>query len=74
MGVDLERGGVVWLRRFLGRGRNGMWLGRLALFGSAYLAYVEPKLFFFFAQENSGVQLLVISQGANLIIVWWLRL
>ncbi len=32
-GVDLGRGGVVWLRRFLGRGRNGMWLGRLALFG-----------------------------------------
>jgi len=31
-GVDLGRGDVVWLWRFLGRGRNGMWLGRLALF------------------------------------------
>jgi len=31
-GVNLGRGGVVWLRRFLGRGRNGMWLSRLALF------------------------------------------
>jgi len=47
-GVDLGRGGVLWLRRFLGRGRNGMWIGQLALFGSAFLAYVEPKLFFFF--------------------------
>jgi len=56
MGVDSVRGGVVWLRRFLGRGRNGMWLGRLVLFGSAFLAYVEPKLFFFFVRENSGVQ------------------
>ena len=26
------------------------------LFGSAFLVYVEPKLFFFFAPENSGVQ------------------
>jgi len=32
-GVDLGRGGVVWLWQFLGWGRNGMWLGRLALFG-----------------------------------------
>ena len=24
-GVDLGRGGVVWFRQFLGRGRNGMW-------------------------------------------------
>jgi len=31
-GVNLGRGGDVWLRRFLGRGRNGMWLGRLALY------------------------------------------
>jgi len=62
-GVDLGRGGVVWLRQFLGQGRNGMWLGRLALFGSAILAYVEPKLFFFFTRENSGVQPLLVQQG-----------
>ncbi len=48
-GDDLGRGGVVWFRRFLGRGRNGMWLSWLALFGSAFLVYVEPKLFFFCA-------------------------
>jgi hypothetical protein len=58
-GVDFGRGGVVWFQRFLGRGRNGMWLSRLALFGSAFLVYVEPKLFFFFAWENSGVQPLI---------------
>ena len=29
MGVDLGRGGVVWFRQFLGRGRNGMWLSHL---------------------------------------------
>jgi len=53
MGVDLGKGGVVWLWRFLRRGRNGMWLGWLALFGSAFLAYVEPKLFFFVSRRNS---------------------
>ena len=44
-GVDLGRGGVVWFRQFLGRGRNGMWRDVAALFGSAFLWYVEPKLF-----------------------------
>jgi len=47
MEVNIGRGGVVWLRRFLGQSRDGMWLGRLTLFGSTFLAYVEPKLFFF---------------------------
>jgi hypothetical protein len=45
-GVDLGRGGVVWIRQFLGRGRNGMWCDVAALFGSAFLVYVEPILFF----------------------------
>ena len=46
--VDLGREGVVWFRQFLGRGRNGMWHDVAALFGSTFLVYVEPKLFFFF--------------------------
>jgi hypothetical protein len=52
-GVNLGRGGVVWFRQFLGWGRNGMWRDVAALFGSAFLVYVEPKLFFAFARENS---------------------
>ena len=55
-GVNLGRGGVVWLRRFLGRGKNGMWLGWLALFG---LRTWNQNSSFFFAQENSGVQPLI---------------
>jgi hypothetical protein len=47
-GVDLGRGGVVWFRQFLGRGRNGMCRDVATLFGSAFLVYVEPKPFFCF--------------------------
>jgi len=56
-GADLGRGGVVWLRRFLGRGRNGMWLGRLALLS---LRTWNQNSSFFFARENSGVQPLLL--------------
>ncbi len=52
------------LRRFLGRGRNGMWLGRLALFG---LHTWNQNFFFAYARENSPVQPLFVCVCASRI-------
>jgi hypothetical protein len=43
-GVDLGRGGVVWFRKFLGRGRNGMW--RLIWFCISCVRGTKTLLFF----------------------------
>ena len=63
-GVDLGRGGVVWFRRFLGWGRNGMWRDVAALFGSCVSCVRGTQTFFFaFAPENSPVQPLTMVCG-----------